>query len=242
MRVANAPCSWGVLEFESTARAPARDQVLDEIAATGYEGTELGDWGFLGTDPARLQSDLNRRRLALAGAFVAVPLTDRSAHDASENAAVRTARLLAGAGGGLAVIVLSDATAAVPERTARAGRITTTDGLSAAAWDAVAAGADRIAAAVRTATGLRTVFHHHCATYVETPDEIDALMATPHMAAAIQARFSPATAAASVTSTSKTVHVRWPPRRGAKGGTTCAPCGTACSASWGRDRSISALF
>src|SRR5436190_9409601 len=176
MRVANAPCSWGVLEFESTARAPARDQVLDEIAATGYEGTELGDWGFLGTDPARLQSDLNRRRLALAGAFVAVPLTDRSAHDASENAAVRTARLLAGAGGGLAVIVLSDATAAVPERTARAGRITTTDGLSAAAWDAVAAGADRIAAAVRTATGLRTVFHHHCATYVETPDEIDALM------------------------------------------------------------------
>ena len=112
MRVANAPCSWGVLEFESTARAPARDQVLDEIAATGYEGTELGDWGFLGTDPARLQRDLNRRRLALAGAFVAVPLTDRSAHDAGENAAVRTARLLAGAGGGLAVIVLSDATAA----------------------------------------------------------------------------------------------------------------------------------
>ena len=36
--------------------------------------------------------------------------------------------------------------------------------------------AERVAAAVRDATGLRTVFHHHCAGYVETPEEIDALM------------------------------------------------------------------
>ena len=176
MRIANAPCSWGVLEFESTANTPAPDRVLDEIAATGYEGTELGDWGFLGTDPGQLQRDLNRRRLALAGAFVAVALTDRSAHEAGEAAAVRTARLLAGAGGGSAVIVLSDATAAVPSRTARAGRIIRADCLSDAAWDVVASGAGRIADAVRAASGLRTVFHHHCATYVETPEEIDALM------------------------------------------------------------------
>jgi inosose dehydratase len=176
MRVANAPCSWGVLEFESTAQAPGRDQVLDEIAATGYEGTELGDWGFLGTDPAQLERDLDRRQLALVGAFVAVPLTDRSAHDAGEAAAVRTARLLADAGAGSAVIVLSDATAAVPARTAKAGRITAADRLGDAAWDVAASAAGRIAERVRTAAGLRTVFHHHCATFVETPDEIDALM------------------------------------------------------------------
>jgi inosose dehydratase len=30
---------------------------------------------------------------------------------------------------------------------------------------------------VRDETGLRTVFHHHCATFVETPEEIDTLMA-----------------------------------------------------------------
>jgi inosose dehydratase len=29
---------------------------------------------------------------------------------------------------------------------------------------------------VRSGAGLRTVFHHHCAGYVETPEEIDALM------------------------------------------------------------------
>ncbi len=29
---------------------------------------------------------------------------------------------------------------------------------------------------VKSKTGLRTVFHHHCAGYVETPDEIDKLL------------------------------------------------------------------
>ena len=52
IKIANAPCSWGVLEFELEGEAMGYQQVLDEIAATGYAGTELGDWGFMPTDPA----------------------------------------------------------------------------------------------------------------------------------------------------------------------------------------------
>ena len=176
MRVANAPCSWGVLEFESTASTPPPIQVLDEIASTGYAGTELGDWGFFGTDPSRIRSDLVRRQLALVGAFVAVPLTDAATQDADVDTAVRTARLLAAASDVQPLLVLSDATAADPARTARAGRITINDRLPADDWDAIGRRVERIARAVADATGLRTVFHHHCATYVETPDEIAALM------------------------------------------------------------------
>ena len=176
MRVANAPCSWGVLEFESTALAPEPSQVLDEIAATGYAGTELGDWGFLGTDAASVRAEIERRNLALVGAFVAVALSDPRAHDAGEAVALKTARLLAGASAAQPPLVLSDATAAVAARTAKAGRITAADALGTDGWAALAAGAEQIASAVRCATGLPTVFHHHCATYVETPDEIDTLM------------------------------------------------------------------
>jgi inosose dehydratase len=43
-------------------------------------------------------------------------------------------------------------------------------------WDTAAHGVDRLADAVRNESGLRTVFHHHCAAYVETPEEIDDLM------------------------------------------------------------------
>ena len=52
LQIANAPCSWGVLEFEEHAAAGYDyDRVLDEMRAAGYDGTELGDWGFMPTDP-----------------------------------------------------------------------------------------------------------------------------------------------------------------------------------------------
>jgi inosose dehydratase len=176
IRVANAPCSWGVLEFGSwTAPTPA-SRVLDEISAAGYAGTELGDWGFLSTDPGVLAAGLARRGLALAGAFVPVALARRDALDEGIERAVRTARLLADAGAGDAPIVLSDDNATDANRTKRAGSIRGEDGLSAPAWDAFAGHASRVAAAVRDATGVRTAFHHHCAGYVETAAEIDALM------------------------------------------------------------------
>lgn len=182
MRAANAPCSWGVLEFESTTLAPGPSQVLDEISSTGYAGTELGDWGFLSTDPAQLRRDLAARVLDLVGAFVPVALSDPSTHAAGEALALKAALLLRDGTDGVdrtgepPKIVLSDATAADRARTAKAGRITPADSLEPNDWHVVAQGAERIARAVLDATGLRTVFHHHCATYVEAPWEIDALM------------------------------------------------------------------
>lgn len=177
IRVANAPCSWGVLEFEGLGEAAGFAQVLDEIAATGYAGTELGDWGFMPTDPASLRAEVSRRRLALLGAFVPVRLADASTHEAGVETAVRTARLLAEASDGQPVIVLADENGSDPRRTARAGRIEREDSLEEAAWKTFAAGAERVAREVRQATGLRTVFHPHCAGFVEAPWELDALMA-----------------------------------------------------------------
>jgi inosose dehydratase len=174
--IANAPCSWGVLEFEATVSAAPAPQVLDEMAAAGYTGTELGDWGFLPTEPQALADTLAVRELQLVGAFVPVALSRPESIDGGIEHAVRVATLMAGAGAARAVIVLSDDNAAVANRTARAGRIREEDGLTAAQWDTFAAGATRIASAVRDRTGLRTVFHHHCGGYVETPHEIDALM------------------------------------------------------------------
>ena len=182
IRVANAPCSWGALEFEAPEHPARPSQVLDEMAAAGYAGTELGDWGFLPTAPAALAADVGQRNLALVGAFVPVALARADALDEGVARAVRTARLLVDASGvGQVgqedpVLILSDDNASVPNRTTRVGRIRAEDGLTAAEWDTFAQRAERVAASVRDATGLRTVFHHHCAGYVETPQEIEALL------------------------------------------------------------------
>jgi inosose dehydratase len=175
IRVGNAPCSWGALEFDSNEQPASASQVLDEMAAAGYGGTELGDWGFLPTAPDALRAEVGRRALALIAAFVPVALARADALEEGIARAVRTARLLAAAAGREAFIVLSDDNGSVPNRTRRAGRIREEDGLRADQWDAFALRAERVAAEVRDATGLRTVFHHHCGGYVETPHEIDAL-------------------------------------------------------------------
>jgi len=177
IQIANAPCSWGVLEFEETAasREGASESVLSEMAEAGYAGTELGDWDFMPTEPEALRALLARHRLAMVGAFVPVALSDQGAHAAGEGAALRTARLIAAVAPG-SFIVLADDNGRVPERVARAGRIRPGEGLDDQGWRALAAGTNRIAASVRRETGLRTVFHHHCAGYVETPEEIEALL------------------------------------------------------------------
>ena len=178
IRIANAPCSWGVLEFETMATTASASQVLDDMATAGYAGTELGDWGFLPTESRALAAEVGSRGLGLVGAFVPVALSRADAIDEGLERAVRIAHLLAEASAATdaPVLVLADHNASVPNRTDRAGRIRSEDGLSDAEWDAFAGRAERIAAAVRERTGLRTAFHHHCDGYVETSCEIEALM------------------------------------------------------------------
>ena len=176
IKVANAPCSWGVLEFELEQESAGYEQVLDEIKSTGYSGTELGDWGFMPTDPPALRQELDKRTLTLVGAFVPVFLKNKSAHPEGIATAVKTAGLMADAGFPEAFIVLADNNGTVEERTLNAGRITESMGLSSGEWKIFAQGAEEVARQVKNETGLRTVFHHHCAGYVETPREIETLL------------------------------------------------------------------
>lgn len=176
MRVANAPVSWGVIEFGFGAPSITAGQVLDELAQTGYEGTELGDWGFLPTDPQVLRAELEARELSLVAAFVPVAFSDPQAHPAGEAQALRAARLLHAVAGDGPLIVLSDDNAGLPAREQNAGRIGPAQQLAAEQWEVFTAGVERIARAVRQESGLRTVFHHHGGGLVETPAEVEILM------------------------------------------------------------------
>ncbi len=174
LRVGNAPCSWGTLEFDETqGEQIAFGRMLDELVETGYTGTELGDWGYMPTNPAVLKAELDRRGIVMLGAFVPVALKDSAAHEPGIETALKTARLLAAVvSEPKPYLVLADANGTDPVRTRNAGRIAPELGLSAPEWRTFAAGANRIGRAVLHETGLRTVFHHHCAGCVETPDEI----------------------------------------------------------------------
>lgn len=176
IKIANAPCSWGALEFELEGKAAGYEQVLNEMKECGYAGTELGDWGFMPTDPAALRAEMDKRDFQLLGAFVPVALKNREAHKPGAEVAVRTASLMRDAGFPNAFIVLADENGSIPQRTKNAGRVTQNMELTPEEWKVYAEGADYVAREVKEKTGLRTVFHHHCGGYVETPYELDQLM------------------------------------------------------------------
>lgn len=173
IQIANAPVSWGIYEFKGIDPKYPYTRVLDEIAETGYTGIELGPWGYLPTDPAVLRPALEKRGLQLLSSFVPVKLADPNAHEAGEAHALQVGRLLAALGAGY--IVLADDNGSVPELVAQAGQRTGSY-LSAEQWDVFAKGVNRIARKVHDELGLRLVFHHHCAGYVETPEETRQLL------------------------------------------------------------------
>lgn len=181
--VGNAPCSWGTLEFENAKNTNSGyTKMLDELIETGYTGSELGDWGFMPTEPTHLAEAFRQRGIVLTGAFIPVELANRAALDEGIARTVAIAQLLARTADLLEstvrpFVVLADENCKVPMRTKNAGRVQPAMELTDDQWQIFADGANRVARAVHAATGLRTVFHHHCAGFVETPHEIDQLLA-----------------------------------------------------------------
>ena len=182
IQVGNAPCSWGTLEFGSTkADRFTYETMLDQLVESGYTGSELGDWGFMPTDPDELYAAFDSRNLAITGAYIGIPFRDETAHAAGEAEAVKIARQMAQLADRLGsstrpFLVLADDNATVPIRTANAGRATEAMALSDEEWRVFATGVNRVASAVRNETGIQCGVHNHCAGFVERPDELDRLL------------------------------------------------------------------
>jgi inosose dehydratase len=70
LQLGSCPDSWGVW-FADDPRQTPWTRFLDEMAAAGYHWLELGPYGYLPTDPARLSDELAARGLSCAGGTVA---------------------------------------------------------------------------------------------------------------------------------------------------------------------------
>jgi inosose dehydratase len=174
IKVANAPVSWGALGVVGEVYRYTGEQVLDQIAEAGYAGTELGPYGFLGTDPAALRGALTARGLTLTSAFFWTNLADPGDRPRIVAEVSRTASLLGRAGG--TWLVLSDYFS--PARLALAGRVDPhgRDSWTPDQWRAVGETVGAIIEACRP-HGLRVAFHSHAGTFVERPEELDRLLA-----------------------------------------------------------------
>ena len=167
---ASAPVSWGIGDTPDAAWKQLPYQwVLDDIAAGGYSGTELGPYGYFSTDAEVLTGALAARHLTILSSFVPVPLSNPAAAENVIQHVRRVGSLLASLGAKM--LVLADAQS--PERMQLAGRVPVNGSrsLRAEQWRQVGAMVARVEQAAGE-FGLGLVFHPHVATYVETVDEV----------------------------------------------------------------------
>ncbi|HEX9528782.1 MAG TPA: Gfo/Idh/MocA family oxidoreductase, partial [Streptosporangiaceae bacterium] len=157
---------------------PSGTQVLDQVAAAGYAGIDLGPVGYLG-DGERLGELLAERGLGLAGAYVELPYSDPAA--------------LEGAVGELdAILGVFDAVrsylpgpaprptladkgskerAMLPARSVRDHSL----GFDADGWRRFAAGLSHVIARCRD-RGYEPTFHPETGTHIEAPWEIERVL------------------------------------------------------------------
>jgi inosose dehydratase len=170
--VGTAAVNWGFDPFYTWARTPSFNQMLDEMAAAGYAGTEIS-YNFP-ADPIAVRAALDARGLRAAATFHAVNLRHPSLHAAALAASVPVADRLRALGSD--VLILADLPS--PERIAVAGRVAANgrNGLSDEQWRSLADGLNLIGEMLAQRQ-MRAVFHPHVGTYVETRAEIDRLCA-----------------------------------------------------------------
>lgn len=163
------PIVFNNVDLPNLAPMVAYGEILDTFARLGYEGTQHGR-GF--PEGEALHAELARRNLRFAELYCALP-ADAEGLTAEADAVARTdlARLVA-AGGEVLVVAVDGS----PERDACSGRVA--DGAPhwpESAYDRLAALLDELAR--EAPDGVRVAFHPHTATFIETPDEVNALAA-----------------------------------------------------------------
>ena len=178
IRVASAPVSFGVDEIiVDDAWMPRPDEMLDWMVDIGFEGTELGPPGFLGTAD-EVRQRLTSRNLELVGAFLPQHFSRNEKAEEDRGWLRGSLRLIReGAPDGSRPLAILSDQFDEPERLAFSGRMAEhpETWLPPDRFAALIANLHRAAELCRE-EGFEVVLHPHAGTYVETADEIARVM------------------------------------------------------------------
>jgi inosose dehydratase len=148
--------------------------MLETVEELGYTGIELGPPGYLGADADAVLRTLEPYGLALVGAFAPLRIADEDGFREDLAFLDQTIAILAATGGRGPVVLAGDENEI---RLGSAGRPEATQA-TALGPEEFKRAADRIqqAAERARAVGVQAAFHPHTATYIESPDEVAALL------------------------------------------------------------------
>ncbi|MGN9791403.1 sugar phosphate isomerase/epimerase family protein [Streptomyces sp. OZ13] len=166
IRVGSAPDSWGVW-FPDDPRQVPWQRFLDEVADAGYEWIELGPYGYLPTDPARLAEETRRRGLKVSAGTVFTGLHRGPAVWDETWAHVSDIAALTQAMGASHLVVIPSFW-----RDDKTGRVLEDRTLTPEQWRDLTAQTERLGHEVRERYDLRIVVHPHADTHIDTEENV----------------------------------------------------------------------
>ncbi|MFG3260390.1 sugar phosphate isomerase/epimerase family protein [Streptomyces sp. NPDC048172] len=178
IRIGNAPVSYGVYGEAAGGEGTSPAQLLATMAEAGYEGSELGPPGFFGS-PEETADAFARHGLSAIGAYAPVhfALDDATIeHDLSRIAITcRELAAVAERTGTPGLVILADEGSETLLHNPARAHDDRTLALDDAGWARLAHYAQT---ALRMAEdhGLRTSWHPHISTYVESAWEVERLL------------------------------------------------------------------
>jgi inosose dehydratase len=163
LRLGSCPDSWGVWFADDPAQTPWH-RFLDELAEAGYRWLELGPYGYLPADPARLRDEVDRRGLAVSGQAVFGAMHDPDRWDDDLRDARQVAELVTAMGAGHVVLLPADAGPNPPE-------------LDAGRWRTLVERTSELGRILHEEYGVAAVFHPHADSHVGTQPQIERFLA-----------------------------------------------------------------
>lgn len=170
IRVGTAPDSWGVW-FPEHPRQTPWSRFLDEVQQAGYQWIELGPYGYLPTDPHRLEDELAARDLRLSGGTVVTGLHRGLAERARATERVDAVAALVAALGGTNIVV-------IPEmwRSELTGEQDAPRTLTPEQWAAMGEGHNWLGRHLAETWGMTQQFHSHVDTHVASEADVQRLL------------------------------------------------------------------
>ena len=165
LRLGSCPDSWGVWFPDDPAQTPWQ-RFLDELAEAGYPWLELGPYGYLPTDPARLRDEVDQRGLRVSGQAVFGSLHDRDHWEADLRDAHQVAELVTAMGAGHVVLLPAgfrdlDGAWLGPRA------------LDEPAWRTLVDATSELGRILEQEHGVTSVFHPHADSYVGTQAQVE---------------------------------------------------------------------
>ncbi|WP_457972463.1 sugar phosphate isomerase/epimerase family protein [Arthrobacter sp. D1-17] len=168
--IGTAPDSWGVWFADDPQQTPW-ERFLDEVAESGYKWIELGPYGYLPTDPARLAEELKQRDLKVtAGTVFTAFHRGLEQWETAWEPARKVAELTAAMGGEHIVVIPAMWRDDVTGEAVESGE------LSDKAWSDLFAGHNRLGKTLLEDFGLKQQFHSHADSHVGAQEDIETLL------------------------------------------------------------------